>query len=334
MPEAGVVTNKETNITVADIVNSQPERVTVVTNDNFDAYVDKQLGVKKESPEEKAAAELAKVEAKKAVESDVESELTEHIPKDKKGKLNERFSELTAARKEAEAKAEKAAAEAKANREAKERAEQDAAALRAKYEPPKSEEIGPEPLPTQFTDVNEYAKAIKDWTAENTRKEDAQKANAARVAKEREEIGKAWTERQSAAKKEIPDYEAVIAESSVKVSDQVRDAILESDAGPQILYHLAKNADVAEKLGQMTVGRALKEIGRLEVSLGKPETKDTKEAKSEVKTTVAEISKAPAPITPLKGANAPVSTLRGTDDVPSGMTYEDWKKLYTAGKIK
>lgn len=329
MPEAQVV-----ETTVGKLQQQEPSRITVVTPDNFESYVDDQLGVKKETPEEKAAAELAKVEAekvaRKAAESDVEADVAEHLPKDKKGKLNERFSELTNARKAAEEKAEKAAAEAKSNREARERAEQEAAALKAKYEPVKTEQ-DPEPLPAQFTDVTEYAKALKEWTVDNTRREDAKKAQVERQTREREEVGKAWTERQNAARKDIPDYDKTISESTVKVSDQVREAIIDSDAGPQILHHLAKNPDVAEKIGQMTVGRALKEIGRLEVSLGKPETK---EARAEVKTTVAEISKAPAPITPLRGAGAPVVNLSGTDAVPSTMTYEDWKVLRRAGKIK
>lgn len=338
MSEAGVVTNNETNTTVAAIVAKQePSRVTVVTADNYEAYVDEKLGVKQPSPEEKAAKELEKIEAdkkaKKPAETDVEAEagVSEHLPKDKKGKLNERFSELTAARKEAEAKAEKSAAEAKVAREAREQAEADARALREKYEPVKTDP-DPEPQPSQFTEIGEYTKALKEWAADNTRREDAKKAQEKRAADERETVSKAWGERQTATKKELEDYEKVISESSVKVSDQVRDAILESELGPKILYHLAKNPDVAEKIGQLTVGKALKQIGVLEATLGG--TKADKVEQKEPKTPVAEISKAPAPITPLRGANAPVSNLSGNDVVPSSMTYDDWKKLRVAGKIK
>lgn len=333
MSEAGVVTNTEANTTVATIVAKQePSRITVVTPDNFQSYVDDQLGVKKETPEEKAAAELVKVEeekkARKAAETDVEADVAEHLPKDKKGKLNERFSEITEKKKAAEAKAAAAEAKVTEERQAREKAEQEAAALKAKYEPVKTEQ-DPEPQPTQFTDVNEYAKALKEWTADNTRREDAKKAQEQRVANEHAETVKAWSARQEAARKEIPDYDKTIAESAVKVSDQVRDAILESEAGPQILHHLAKNPDVAEKIGQMRLGSALREIGKLEATLGKAEA-----PQKEAKTTVAEISKAPAPITPLRGANAPVANLSGTDVVPPAMDYDQWKKLRQAGKIR
>lgn len=326
---------KKNETSVGEIVSKQtePSRVTVVTSENFDSYVNDKMGIKPETPEEKAKVELEKVEkekaARKAADDDVESEtgVSEHLPKDKKGKLNERFSELTAARKAAEEKAVAAEAKARSEREARETAESERNALKAKYEPVKADP-DPEPQPSQFADVGEFTKALKEWTSDNTRREDARKAQEERATKERESIGKAWSERQAAYKAANPEYEKTISESTVKVSDVVRDAIIESEAGPQILEHLAKNPDVADKIGQMTVGRALKEIGKLEGKFGSPD----KEAKAEVRNAVAEISKAPAPITPLRGANAPVNNLKGTDEFHG--TFEEYKAKRAAGKIR
>jgi hypothetical protein len=325
MPEAAV---HET--TVAAVVQANAEidaakeakqpRITVVTPDNFDQYVSEKLPAPEIDPEAKGAEELAAIEAK--------NEEIDHPDEKKKGKLNERFSELTKARKEAEAKAEAARNEAKAAREAAEQAAREAAALKAKYEPVKTEP-DPEPQPGQFADVNEYSKALKDWTADQTRREDAAKAEQVRARQEAEKVGQAWQERQKAVKAEIEDYETTIAESAVKVSDQVRDAIVESDVGPQILYHLAKNPEVADRIAGMTVGRALREIGKIEASL-----EGSKETKAEAKVAVAEVSKAPPPINPLKGANAPVVRLSGSDEVPKNLSYEQWKKLRQSGKIQ
>jgi hypothetical protein len=55
--------------------------------------------------------------------------------------------------------------------------------------------------------------------------------------------------------------------------------------------------------------------------------------KTEAKDAGAEISKAPAPITPAQG-RMHRWCLTGNDDVPKNMTYEDWKALRKAGKIK
>ena len=218
---------------------------------------------------------------------------------------------------------------AKTASEAREKAEREASELRAKYEPPKSDEIGPEPAPEQFTDAKEYGKALKDWTAENTRREDSKKAEEQRQQQEQARIASEWKTRQEAVKAQIEDYESVIASSEVKVSNEVRDAILESDIGPQLLYHFAKNPDEAERIGKFTVGRALRELGKLESKLaGGPATPAPKS-----QTSVAEISAAPAPITPLRGSTSVAGPKMDAENNFHG-TYEDWKALRKAGKIK
>lgn len=305
--------------------------VMVVTNENFDAFVDKQLGVVKE-PAEAAKEELAKAAPKaEAKQEPEEVEEIDHPDEKKKGKLNERFSELTKARKDAQEAAETARKEAQEARESARKASDEAQALRNKYEPPKSDELGPEPKPEQFTDINEYSKALKEWTADSVRIEDKNAEKSRKAQEQQEATVKAWKERQEKIKAEVPDYEEVVGKSDVKVSNEVRDAIIESDVGPALLLHLARNPDVADKLSQMTVGRALRELGKLEASLSGETVKEVKEAP---KTTVAQMSKAPPPITPLRGANAPASNLSGADEVPKNMTYDEWKSLRQAGKIR
>src|ERR1700674_857931 len=318
----------EVQTTTTEVSEAKPERIRVVTSENFHAYVNEKLGI---DPEAQAKEELAEIEEKKAADKatkdDPTPELDETVQKEKKGKINERFKELTDKRKAAEELATKRAEEARAAREERDRLAEERDALKAKYEPPKSTEEVPEPQPSQFSDVSEYGKALKDWTAENTRREDTAIRQAAQQAEEAKVIAKAWGERLTATKTELADYEEVLNASEVKVSDQVRDAIIKSEVGPKILYHLAQHPEVAEKIGEMTVGKALVYLGKLEAELGSAEKPQTKSA------AVAEISKAPTPITPLKGGTAAVGILRGTDDVPKGMTYDQWAKLYRVGKI-
>lgn len=320
-------------MTEAVQAETQKPGITVVTNENFDAYVTERVHAPvvaepEETPESKAAAELEKVEKEKAERIAKEQpEEIDHPDKEKKGKLNERFSELTAKRKAAEEAAAQAKEEAKAAREAREAAEKLAHELKMKYEPPKSDEIGPKPVSTNYTNAEDFATDLEEWTANKVRIEDKKAAEDARQAKEQEALVKAWNERQEAFKAKNPEYEAKLAGSDVRVSDQVRDAIVESEVGPQILLHLADNPDVARKIGEMTVAKALREIGKLEAKLS-----DDKPA--EAKSTIAEISKAPAPIDPIKNANSPVVRLSGSDDVPKNWTYEQWKKARQAGKIQ
>jgi hypothetical protein len=148
---------------------------------------------------------------------------------------------------------------------------------------------------------------------------------------------KAFEDRQAAFRAATPDYGAKLDAATVKISDQMRDAIVESEVGPQILYHLAEHPEVAESMGKLTVGKMLREFGRLEATLGgaaKPPAKSDEPKQEEKPAARAEISQAPAPISPLKGNGASVHVLKATDEVPREMGYEEWKKLYIAGRIK
>lgn len=347
-PEAQVVETSVDKI-VREQVKARGGRsdVKVVVPENFGAFVDEKLGKPEVvDPEAKAKEELTKVEAEKAArlakekegkKDDEQDEEIDHPDETKKKGLSERFSKLTADRKAAEEREKKAAEEARAAREARDRAQDEARQLREKYEPAKPDELGPKPARAQFTSDDDFEKELMDWTADKTRMEDATKAEQERQARQAAETAKAWQERQAALRKEMPDYDDRIKNSDVKVSNEVRDAILDSEVGPRILVHLAENPDVATKIGEMTVTRALKEIGRLEAQFGdkggdKGEKKET--AKETTKTALAEISKAPAPISPLKGAGTPVVSLSGNDEVPASMNYETWKALRKAGKIK
>src|ERR1017187_9041994 len=315
---------------------SRPD-ITVVTSENMDAYVNEQLGIPPaDDPEAVAAKELAELETKQAeaaeakkIEEEPAHDLGDQVPEEKKGKLNKRFSELTQARKDAEAKAAKEADDAKAAKEEAAAARREAAELKAKYEPAKSAEIGPEPQPAQFNDVGEYAKALKDWAADNAIRERAAAEAQEQAIKANEAVILNWKERQTAIKAEIPDYEAVISASTLTVSDQMKEAIIESDVGPAILYHLATHPEENAAIAALTVGQMLKRIGRLEVSLSKAaETAETKPT-----TPIAHVSKAPAPITPLRGASSPVGVKRDANGEFYG-TYEEFKKDYNAGKFK
>jgi hypothetical protein len=300
---------------------AEPPRIQVVTNENFEAYVAEKLPAKVPSPEETASAELEKVEAEK---KKAEPEEIDHPDEKKKGRLNERFSELTEKRKAAEEAKAKAEAEAKAAREEREAIARERDELKAKYEPPRSDELGPKPTRAQFVNDEEFESALTDWAGERAIRETKAKEAEERQTKEREALQKSFLDRQEAFRKENPEYDAKIQASDVKVSEQVQSAILESDVGPALLLHLAENPDFAKELAGMTVGRALKALGRLEAKL---------EKQPEQKLSVADISKAPAPITPIKSPSSPVATnMRGSDEFHG--TYEEYKAKRLAGKIK
>ena len=196
----------------------------------------------------------------------------------------------------------------------------------AKAEP---DELGPEPKPEAFNDMFEYAKALAEYTADKKLME-RERAETERKAQEaRAEFEQNWAKRVDSVRKELPDFDEMIQSSEVSVSDPVRDAIMESDVGPKILYHLAENPDFAAELGKKTVTAALREIGKLEVRFEKREEKTAAPSKPEaVKST-----RAPAPISPIRGA---ISTGENNVDANGNFhgTFAQWKAARQARKIR
>jgi hypothetical protein len=305
--------------------------VKIINHENYDNYVNEKMGFDPEAAAQaeadKIAAQQAEIAAKaKQEEEDPVLTLEEHkeVPKEKKNRLQERFSELTSKRKEAEERAAKALGEAQKLRDEAAAARKLAEDLKSKYEPVK-QISDDEPRPTDFTDINEYSKALKDWTAETTLKKRAQEEAEIKAISAQEKANQDWNERKAAAKKDLPDYKEVINSVADKnVQDAIQLAVWDSEIGPQLLYHLAKNPDLVDKLNQMTPVRALREMGKLELELSpKAANKNA-----------TEISKAPAPINPLSKASTPVTSLRGSQEVPATMDYEQWKEARKAGRIK
>lgn len=299
---------------------------TIVTSETLAEFQAKQLDLKEPptpieepEPEEKKEPEVKNEEIKAEEEKTDEKQEKKDNPK-----LQKRFSELTEQRKAAEAKAER-------ERVARESAERERDELKAKLNPQKTEDV--EPKRDQYASDEEYSKALVDHRVDAKLKERDKQEAEKKNREEQERRVTTWQERVKAAKAELPDYQEKIEAAKVMVSDQVRDAIFESDIGPQILYHFAEHPEEAERIGKLTVGGALKAIGKLEAKLEKIEKEPEKpESKSPVSAAVAEVSKAPDPIAPLKGANKPVES-RVVNGEYKG-TYDQYKKDRASGKIK
>jgi hypothetical protein len=194
--------------------------------------------------------------------------------------------------------------------------------LEAQFQPKAEPVFETEPLPEQFSDMYEYAKALTDYRVEQRLQEEKQKEVQAKAAAEHSKLIDAWGQRVKAAKAEMPDFDDMVNSTDVTVSNEVRDAIFESDVGPRILYHLAENPDYAVKLQGMTLTAALRAIGRLEAQYEKTDAKP-----------VVGKSKAPAPINPIRSA-ANGRDVNLTSDGQFHGSYQAWRAARLAGKIR
>ena len=300
----------------APAVVEQPRQASsIVTSENLADFNADKLGLASESSP--TAAEVDENPSEPAADKGqsepklAEDEATGTDEKKQNPKLEKRFSELTKARKEAEARnveLEKRLAALESNRPAQVEAESNR-----------------KPTPDDFKDAFEYAEALADWSAENALARREQEVKQKEVEAKRETVIQTWQQKLESTKAELPDYEVMVASSDVKVNDTVRDAILESDVGPRILYELASDDELAEKLTGLTTAGALKLIGKLEAQFEKTDAP----AKAEKKTVAAK-SKAPEPIRPLKSTSGVADVGMDGND----MSYQQWKAARQAGKIR
>ena len=290
----------------------------VLTSDNAAEFYANRLGLA-ESP---AAVEAEQSEPTEAVEQsepeEAEAEAKQEGERKQNPKLERRFSEITKQREEARK-------EAQQEREARQALEARLAALEKQGQPQKANPVDEKPQPSQFSDAFEYAEALAEYTADqriaNMKREEAE----AKEAEQRQKVITQWTAKVEAAKATLPDFDDIVASSDVVVNDDIRDAILESDVGPQILYHLAENDEVAKKIAGLSPKAALREIGKLEARF---------EAKPEAEKPAPIVkSKAPAPIQPIRGGKNTPDVPMGSDGVFFG-TAAQWKELRKAGKIR
>ena len=288
----------------------------VVTSENAAEFYANRLGLAESSAPAEAVEEPT--EPTEAVEEQSEPEAeAEAKPQEERKqnpKLERRFSEITKQREEARQ-------EAQREREARAALEARLAVLEQQKQPTQAVVADQEPQPSQFNDAFEYAKALAEYTADKRIAEMKQEEANAREAQERQKVIDQWTQKVQKAKADLPDFDDIVASSEVVVNNDIRDAILESDVGPQILYHLAENDEVAKKIAGLSPKQALREIGKLEARF----------EKTEAAPTVAK-SKAPAPISPIKSS--------GKADLPISAngefhgSYQAWKEARKAGRIR
>jgi hypothetical protein len=291
---------------------SDKEASNVITSDNSAEFYANRLGLADRPDVEAVQAEPT--EEVERSEPEIEEKEQEEKPK-ANPKLERRFSEITKQREEARK-------EAQQERSAREALEARLAVLE-RQPAPQAPKVDEEPQPSQFNDAFEYAKALAEYTADKRIGEMRRQDAEAKEAQERQKVIETWASKVQAAKASMPDFDDIVASSDVVVNDDIRDAILESDVGPQILYHLAENDDVAKRIAGLSPKQALREIGKLEARF---EVKETAPPPPITR------SKAPAPINPLRGSS-PADVPMSANGEWHG-TFQAWKEARKAGKIR
>lgn len=158
------------------------------------------------------------------------------------------------------------------------------------------------PTADKFTNYEDFIEALTDWKAKQvvtTREAERAAAEKART------LATTWEQRANEFRSKTPDYLDVVGNSDVPLRQSVLEGIQESEVGPQLAYHLAKNPDVAARLNQLPEGAAMRELGRLEASL----TAASAPAPAPAPAPAARTTNAPPPVKPVAQTAAGVQPL-------------------------
>lgn len=179
----------------------------------------------------------------------------------------------------------RAKAEAQARAElAEKRAAEAEARLQAKAEP----KVDGTPKMEDFTDVQEYAKAVAKFEVEQDRKAREEKSREESRNQELTQISSSWEEHVEKGVDKYDDFQEVVGD--LKPDSEWKIAIMQQDNAAEVAYYLGKHEKEAQRIIALHPRRQHQEIAKLSAKLSlQPEAPKKP-------------SKAPEPIKPVTGA--------------------------------
>jgi hypothetical protein len=215
--------------------------------------------------------------------------------KPRKGRFQERISELTSARRKAEEE----------TRYWRERAEKAQTA-------PLSD---PPTLAAYDHDVERFTDAQTQWLSERLAKEVvvqqsrvpeavAQRAVESNDAEYQQVLDENWQGRLAEAKKD-PNWEKVALRQDLAVDAPMGEYIKSAERGPELLFHLGSNPAVAAQIAALPMTQKIAALVKVELSLLKPQGKP--------------VSNAPPPPSTVDGDG------EGAGEDPERMSPDQWR---------
>lgn len=159
------------------------------------------------------------------------------------------------------------------------------------------------PKASDFATDDEYNDAVLEHRIDSRVNDGLARTAAAQADKFSHEAstaaGEAYNQRVAEVVSRLPDFVEVVSKADIAISPALQEALRDSDKGPDLVYHLAKNPGLAEQLNAMSVRQMDREIGRLESTIG------TKAAPTPP---AARTTNAPPPVKPGSPAAGPANT--------------------------
>lgn len=248
--------------------------------------------------QEEAIAEPEITEEGEVEESQTSTSEDTSADEKPKSSYQKRIDEITALRREAEKR------EADAQRDRDYWREQ-ALKNEPKKEEPESKPEG-KPKLDDFSSYEEYTEALTDWKVTEALKGQTEAQKRAQAEAEKQAVVQTYRSRADSFAATHPDFDSVVTNPRLPISEAMAEAAFTSEKGPELLYFLGTNPEEAARISQLSPYQAAMEMGRLEAKFTSQPARNQ--------------SRAPDPLEPVTpgGGNTTVD--------PDKMSVDQWRK--------
>jgi hypothetical protein len=175
-----------------------------------------------------------------------------------------------------------------------------------------------EPDPDHFETHRDYVKALAKWEAKQLLKERDAETEKSKLQTQQQKLVQAHLEREKAFAEKTEDYKELVESiDDVMFPAYTQQLLLESDLGPDLIYELAKNRELAERISKLPYGQAAKEMGKLEARIAARSSEETKKPEPKKQT------QAPAPISPVGSKGGKVTK----DITDPNLPYKEYEAI-------
>ena len=166
-----------------------------------------------------------------------------------------------------------------------------------------------QPSRDAFANDEQFQAAQLDHLAE---KKAAEKLEQRERAQQAERMQEAFLEKAEKAAERYPDFQLVVSNPNLPITEAMAEYIAESEMGGDVAYFLGKNPMKAAAIAQLSAVKATRELTRIEGELAaRPK---------------AQPSKAPDPIRPVGNRGSSTASHLPSDDDPTDVWMEKERK--------
>lgn len=171
-------------------------------------------------------------------------------------------------------------------------------------EPP-SAPSGERPKLDDYQSYEEYTEALTDWKLDQRMAAQTKEAQDREAQAQQQQAQFQFNQRAQTVREDHPDFDAVVGNPTLPISEAMMDAAYASEKGPEVLYYLGQNPEEAHRIAQLQPIQAAMEMVRVEQSLERAANTN---------------SSTPDPIPPVNAGGG-----RQSVD-PDNMTTDEWLK--------